>query len=230
MTFTASLDIMGDQEVRALLAGINLGLENLTTLHEWYVIAAQDHAIQNWPKGPPLSPLTRKARPNGGSRPLIDTGRLWQALGGQSSGRLSNAEGSLSSATPQRGRFGVSHPGATTHQFGAIITVKRAKFLTIPMSPEMSKHFRLGRKVRAFPKDLVPLRLKKREGYVLVEKSRRRKNRGGQSQRLGKAHVLLVKSTKIRKRPPLPPIPDLLPALQDATDRYLGLLFAGKRP
>jgi len=70
----------------------------------------------------PLSSITVQSRRKGSRLPLNDTGRLAQSI------RVEKLRTSL------RLRAGVIY--AFTHQFGAVITPKRAKALTIPINPQ----------------------------------------------------------------------------------------------
>jgi len=78
----------------------------------------------------PLSPITILSRRKGSKLPLNDTGRLAQSI------KIEKLRTSL------KLRAGVIY--AFTHQFGTIITPKRAKALIIPINPQA----RYGGKVK----------------------------------------------------------------------------------
>lgn len=80
------------------------------------------------PEGVSWSPL-RHPRPRGGTKPLLDTGLLRASL-------TSRGKGHLERVTPDGLEWGSNLIYATTHQYGAVITPKKGKFLTIPVSIE----------------------------------------------------------------------------------------------
>lgn len=216
-----SLSISGAREADLYLGEVDAGLDDLAQLHEQFVIIIQAHIQRHWPTSPALAPLTIAARPRGGTRPLVDTGKLWRSVTGDD-----GAE-----ATGRWARIVVEHPGAAVHQYGATIRPRRRKFLAIPMSPEASK----SDGPRSFPRELQLIPLRRKPGFLMVEKprkqggSRRRRARStGGRERQTKAHFLLTKEARIPPRPYFPEIEAVMPAIEDATDRYLAALQEGR--
>lgn len=73
------------------------------------------------PKGVPWKPLKYK-RPNGGDKPLLDTGRLMASITG--------------TATAKEIVIGTNHPGAALHNFGGTVKPKNGKYLAIPLTAQ----------------------------------------------------------------------------------------------
>lgn len=218
--FEVSLDVHGIRETQAYLSDVQDALNDLTELHEWFIIAIQSYIQKNWPTSPGLSSLTVKARARGGSRVLFDTGKLWRSVTG--TGPDSAAE-----ATAKWARLTVRHEGATTHQYGAIIRPRRAKFLAVPLSPDASK----AGSPRGFGKELTLIPFKNRRGYLMVEKPRktgkgrhRARQIGGRERQQTKAHFMLTKEVRIPPRPFVPELAAVMPDIDDATNRFLAMI------
>lgn len=80
----------------------------------------------------------RHARPNGGDKPLLNTGIL--------------ANSYVAAVDPRGVEVSSSHPGAAVHQAGAVIRPVRAKALTIPLTTEAMRYG-----PRRFPRKLFPV-------------------------------------------------------------------------
>lgn len=111
------------------------------------------------PDGTPWAPL-KFPRPNGGSKPLLDTGLLMGSLNATFDGDTLTLR--------------ANGPGAAAHNFGATIRPVNAKFLAIPVTRE-------ARKVtgpRAFPRDLFFIKRKAGPGGSLAERVAKGKKKG----------------------------------------------------
>lgn len=116
-------------------------------------------ATSTAPDGTPWAPL-KFPRPNGGSKPLMDTGLL------AASGSATFDGDTLT--------LRANGPGAAVHNFGATIRPVNAKFLAIPVTRE-------ARKVtgpRAFPRDLFFIPRKSGPGGSLAERVAKGKKKG----------------------------------------------------
>lgn len=98
----------------------------MTTAKVLAVAGVHEHfATQTAPDGKRWKPLSHP-RPDGSAVPLRDKG----LLEGSVKGTVNAAELILRA----------SHPGARVHQFGAIITPKNAKMLSIPLTVEAKRY------------------------------------------------------------------------------------------
>jgi len=126
--FTVSLDI---KEAVGLMTSIHVGLEDRQSIHRLCIIQLQKWVVDNWPKGPPLSPITVGSRRKGSSLPLLDTGALRNSVVGRSP---ATSIGSENAATQEVGIIGSSLIYARIHQYGGVIRAKNAKNLAIPLT------------------------------------------------------------------------------------------------
>jgi len=231
----ARLDILGADQVRALLQRVPEALEDPSELHEWYVIAAQSYALDHFPSSPGLKPITLASRARGGSKPLFDQGQLFRALTGGGSQKISTEPGTLNEANQRWGRLGVNLIQARLLNEGGVVTPKASKFLAVPMSRKAGK----AGGPRDFPGDLVPWPMKKREGWLLVEGQKVTITRGprkGQQRVRARvvdqgrpvAHYMLTKKIVIPGWHYMPTVAQLVPDLVDATDRWTAMKLAGK--
>lgn len=133
-------------------------------------------------------PALRRPRPQGGTHPLLNTGVLRNSY----QPRVEADGASIGSVLPQ----------ARLHNFGGVIVPRRAKSLSIPLTPEA---VRAG-SPRRFPRRLQ-MRPVKRGNVVGVLYERDR--RGGRAARVVE-HYLLVKSVTIPQRQVLGSGPDEL--------------------
>lgn len=116
-------------------------------------------AFSRGPDGTSWSPL-RHNRPRGGNKPLLDKGLLRASL-------TSRGIGHIERVTPTSLEWGTNLVYAATHQFGAVITPKRGKFLAIPASIEAQR----AGSPRNFPNAKVRLGWKiGTKGGVIYEK------------------------------------------------------------
>lgn len=76
------------------------------------------------PDGTRWRPL-KFARPNGGNQPLRDTGQLMASITGEHK--------------PTEVTVGTNRQGAALHHFGGTVKPKKAKVLTIPLTPEAKR-------------------------------------------------------------------------------------------
>src|SRR5262249_28724479 len=115
------------------------GLEDRTSLHERFVIQGQAHVFRSWPKAPPLSKLTLRARRRGGAETLIDSGVLRLSISGRSPGQeLSREQGTLNAAGKEQGVLGSALIYAALQNYGGEVRPTRAKALAVPLTPEAS--------------------------------------------------------------------------------------------
>lgn len=129
------------------------------------------------PSGAPWSPL-RHPRPRGGSKPLLDTGMLRASL-------TSKGRGHIETVTPTSLEWGTNLIQASTHQYGAIITPKKGKFLAIPVSVEAQR----AGSPRKFPdaKTRLGWRVTNKGGVVYekpgAKKSKKKSTRGSKKKK-----------------------------------------------
>lgn len=90
-------------------------------LYRWTILQMRQGKTWNDEKMEPLKPITLQSRRKKSSIPLQDTGRLTQSVQLHRKGDVFVFMSDL--------------VYAPTHQFGATIRPKRAKFLTIPVDP-----------------------------------------------------------------------------------------------
>jgi phage gpG-like protein len=110
------------------------------------------------PEGARWRPL-KYARPRGGNRPLLDTGRLMASITGRSS--------------PTEVVVGTAHPAAPLHQHGGTVRPKKGKYLAIPLTKEAQ---RAGSPRRMKGTKAVPLFARKVDGrwvghFLLAKKA-----------------------------------------------------------
>lgn len=220
----AGIEVKGLKETQDLLIGLAGDFGDLTELHHWLVIASQEVALDDYPTGPPLSALTLAARRRGGSRPIFDTGRLWQSITGGKSGEVAQGPDTRNASTRDWARLGSNLIYAALQNFGGTVRAKNGKYLTIPMSKLASSydsfphHFYTGKKL------LRMLPLKNKPGYLVAEKPTKKQLK--QERKTGvttrtKAHWLLVESVTIPARRFLPTANELRPAAIDTTQRWI---------
>lgn len=193
-------------------------LGDLTELHQWQLIEAQDWITENWPTGPALSGITTGVK--GSSTVMVDTAEMYRGL------TTGFGAGTRNEATATHARIGIDHPGALANNFGAIIRPKNAKYLAIPLTKAAKK----AGSPRRFGKPLDFIPLKKRDGYILVEaEPKRAKKAAGpvprtrqprQAKKFRQAQYLLVKEVRIPPRKVMPTIEDLKPVMLGVTIRY----------
>lgn len=151
--------------------------------------AMERFQTQTSPKGKPWKML-KHPRPNGGSNILQSSGLLRREATAPASFQI---QGTSVVHT-------VKHPGAATHNFGAVITPKSAKFLAIPITKEAAR----AKSARHFPRPLGCVIFPSGKG-ILYEKSKSRKKRRGKKNKgvpgkRGTVHYVLVKSVRIPQR------------------------------
>lgn len=124
-------------------------------------------AFSRSPEGTPWSPLKHN-RPRGGSKPLLDTGVLRASLVGRAAGHIERV-------TPTSLEWGTNVLYAYTHQYGAVITPKKGKYLALPVSIEAQ---RVG-SPRKFPGAKVRLGwIIGKRGGIVYEKPGMKKAKG----------------------------------------------------
>ncbi len=209
--------LVADIEVEhARFVELARGFESLKELHERLVIQLQGYVYRNWPKKPPLSPLTLAARRRGGSAVLQDTGALRISISGESPFQtISSSPGTLNEAGESIAVIGTSLPYAAIHNYGGTIHARRVKNLSIPVTPEASAVDGASR----FPRQLkfIPSKKSGTTG-VLVEAAKRRGEKG-------KIQFILKPSVRIPQRRCLPDksVAEKI-ANEVAEDYVLGLL------
>ncbi len=129
MAFDATIDLTGDKRVGRAFENISktargtrpllLAIGSLAKGVSQSSFRSESDPVTGrpWVKSKFKSPIKRT------NRTLFETGRL-----------LSAVTGAPMSTTRDSVTLKVLHPGARTHQFGATITPKRGKFLTIPLT------------------------------------------------------------------------------------------------
>lgn len=133
----------------------------------------QHFVDQRGPDGKPWAKLAHP-RPDGGDQVLRDKGTMYNALGCVISG--------------ERLILVLSHPGANVHNFGAVLTPKKARALAIPLTREAK---RVGSPKRnAFPRPLFVIVSQKKKAFLAERVT------GGSLV----LHYILLKSVKIPQR------------------------------
>ena len=189
-----------------------------TKLFERIVIDLQRYVYLNWPKGPPLAPLTLISRK--GQAPLSDKGTLKQTLGGLTPDILKTIEGSYNSAFPDYGLFGSRLIQAALMNYGGVVKPKKAKNLAIPVTREAKEI----KSPRNFPRALffIPMRnvlgTSASTGW-LAEKTERKYGRG--VKQIIRHQYLLKKQVVIPARKFMPTIEEAEAIGTSAADFYL---------
>lgn len=111
------------------------------------------------PDGTPWAPL-KFPRPNGGGKPLLDTGLLMASLSATFDGDTLTLR--------------ANGPGAAVHNFGAAIRPVKGKYLAIPVTREARK----ATGPRAFPRKLFFVPRKSGPGGSLAEAVEKGKQKG----------------------------------------------------
>jgi hypothetical protein len=216
------------EPMRVLLETVRLGLEDLETIHEWMLIAAQADIFRRWRSlAPPLSPLTLATRQRGGDKPLWDTGMLINSITGGASGlgEVSRAEGSLNIATETFGQVGTSLPHAPLLFFGGTVRSRggrsgRARNLAVPLDRESARYDSPLDDPR--PLTFIPNRRTHRGGVLAIASPR--------SGDRALAKWWLTPEIYIPGRNPLPTPQEAESLFRGVGNRYVRVLAQGQSP
>ena len=200
------------------LERLGLGLANRRKLHEILVIEAQKAIFRDWPTAPSLTPLTLRARRNGGSAVMINTGMLRQRVTGQAPGSsISTVEGTLNKAEDTLSTIGTSAIYAAIHNFGGTILPRRAKALAVPCTPEAS---RAGSPRNMKGLNFVPSKTPNCIGMLVAYTQKRKR---GQKP-VFTVHYLLMRKVDIPQRKFMPTAQEFTPVAVLITEKYVQML------
>lgn len=214
--FSIAIDVAGLTNRLDILRNCFL---DKTKLFERIIIDLQRYVYLNWPKGPPLAPLTLIARK--GQAPLSDKGFLKQTVGGITPDILKPSETSYNSAFPDYGLFGSRLIQAALMNYGGVVKPKKAKNLAIPVTKEAKEY----KSPMSFPRTLffVPMReiLGTSGSTGWLSEIIGKKNRGKHLKAELKHQYLLKRQVVIPPRKFMPTIEETEAIGASAADFYL---------